>query len=348
MNSPRTNAPDGAVQWDSSRSVTRGVSTGVEARRARALGADKDKRKPSGGGNKPSKQGAPSETLSNALGLLWIAVGGIIIAICAVFVIGSVVMFGVLREISDARNYDAAASQTGAYEDFFKSVGDAGFTVGSDKPNIKEGVTQYLWTVTPPNDGALRVFSWQHDLQTNVIRPTSNAAALLDIELGFLDAAKAQEYAQSDGRQVFQFDPQDATTNAIIDRNTSAFARSNGEGWGKQAPQIASAPPLPPPMFDPKARTRKGVGNAPAAEEEEEATAEGDPTEGEDGEQAEPAQPPAETEPDPEPQPPTEVQPADPPAEDAGDGNDDGGTPAPEPPGEGEGDGDGGDATPVG
>lgn len=346
MNSPRTTSSDSAVQWDSSRTVARGVSNGVEARRAKALGLDKDKRRGSDG-SRPPKQGSSSEAVSNLFGLLWIILGAIVIAVCAVFVVGSVVMFGVLREISDARNYDAAASQTGAYEDFFKSVADAGFTVGSDKPNIKEGVTQYLWTVTPPNDGALRVFSWQHDLQTNEIRPTSNAAALLDIELGFLDRVKAEEYSQADGRQVFQFDPLDATTNAIIDRNASAFARSNGQGWGPQLPVIASAPPLPPPLFDPKSRSRKGVGSAASASEDEEATAEEDPTEGEDGDkQAEPGQPPEEAEPEP-PQPPTEVEPAQPPAEGDGGGNDGGGD-EPSPPGEGEGDGDGGDATPVG
>ena len=326
--------------------MARGVSTSVEQRRARALGQDKDKRRGGGGGSKPPKEGNRSEAVSNIFGLLWIALGAIVIIICAVFVVGSVVMFGVLREISDARNYDDAAAQFADYEEFFKSTADAGFKVDSDKPNIKEGVTQYLWTVTPPNDGPMRVFSWQHDLQSNEVRPTSNAAALLDIELGRIDTAKAQEYAQVDGRQVFQFDPNDKTANDIIDRNTAAFARNNGEGWGSQQQVIANAPPLPPPLFDPKSRTRKGVGSAAAAAEEEEETAEEDPTEGGEGEQADPAQPPAETEPEP-PEPPTEVEP-EPPVEGGGDGNDDGGGEEPQPPGDGEGDGDGGDATPVG
>jgi len=282
--------------------------------------------------------------------LLWIALGALVIVICMVFVVGSIVMFGVLREISDARNYDSAAAQFAGYEEFFKSAAEAGFKVDSDKPNIKEGITQYLWTVTPPNDGPMRVFSWQHDLETNEVRPTSNAAALLDIELGRIDMAKAQGYAVVEGRQVFQFDPDDKTANAIIDRNASAFARNSADGWGPQQPQLANAPPLPPALFDTKARSRKGVGSSVASAEEdaeEEATNEENPTEG-DGEQVE-GEPPAASEPEPEePEPPTEVQP-EPPADDGGDGNDDagGGDPEPEPPGDGEGDGDG-EATPVG
>jgi hypothetical protein len=355
MNAPRTSATEGAAKWDSSRTVTRGVSGSVEARRARALGVDKDKEKRRSSDPQPPKSGgSSSEGLSNFLGLLWIGLGAIVIVLCTVFVVGSVVMFGVLREISDARDYDDAAAQFADYEDFFKKVADAGFTVGSDKPNIKEGVTQYLWTVTPPNDGSMRVFSWQHDLQSNEVRPTSNAAALLDIELGRIDRAKAEELAAAGGR--FQFDPNDAVANAIIDRNTSAFARSNGTGWGPQQSQIASAPPLPPPLFDPKSRTRKGVGAGPAEASEEETATDENPTDGGDGDQqAEPAQPPKETAPgDEDPQPPTEVEPAAPPegdgGNDAGDGDDNGNGKQPKPkpePGDGEGDGDG-DATPVG
>src|SRR5688500_20007756 len=100
---PRTTATDSTARWDSSRTVTRGVSSSVAERRARALGKE--------GTRRPSQSSDPSELPGNIFGILWIALGALIVVLCLVFVVGSIVMFGVLREISDARNYDSAAMQ---------------------------------------------------------------------------------------------------------------------------------------------------------------------------------------------------------------------------------------------
>jgi hypothetical protein len=344
----RTTPTDAATRWDSTpTSVTRGVSPGVAERRARAL-------RGSGKGSAPKprtpKASEPSEMVANFFGLLWIAFGALIVVISLVFVAGSMLMFGVLREISSARNFDDAVGRTSEYEDFFKEVAAAGFQVDGDRPNIKEGVTQYLWTVHPPNDGPLRVFSWQHFLESNEMRPTSNSAALLDIELGNLTEAEALAFSRQDtpdggSRETFHLDTADPISNAIIDRNASYFAKNSGNGWSESQVVADNAPPLPPPLIDPKSRSRKGVGSAVTSDEEDEEVASTeDPTAGEDGDKSgEDVQPPEEKQPDdPAPEPPIVVEPQ-PPADDGGGGTDPEPEPEPEPADPGD-----GDATPVG
>jgi hypothetical protein len=322
--------------------VTRGVSSSVAERRARALSkpADKSatKTRRGGGGRSPKSGGTPNEVVANTFGLLWIITGGLIILVCLGFVVASIAMFGVLQDISATRNFGGLQKRVDALEQRFSEIATAGFEVEYDKPNINEGVTQYLWTVQPPNDGPLRVFSWQHYLESNEMRPTSNSAALMDVELGNITLRQAEEYSRRDkGGQVYQWNANDEVARAIIQHNVVPFARNSNSGWGPNL-VAENLEPLPPPLIDPKARTRKGVGTSTASEEEEEE----EDAAAEEGAEGEPpgdtqTQPPAEKQPEaPEPEPPIEVEP-EPPADDPGD---DGGSepePQPEPePGDGE------------
>nr|MDQ3024264.1 hypothetical protein [bacterium] len=221
--------------------ATRGVNSTVAERRARALGKSDTSRK----APRSPKGGGQSEVVANMFGLLWIAVGGLIVFLCLGFVIGSVLMFGVLREISNARDFDGAVSRTDQYEERFSEIAAAGFKVDDDRPNINEGVTQYLWTVHPPNDGPLRVFSWQHYLESNEIHPTSNSAAMLDVDLGHITPDEARDFSKREnGSTIFEHNPDDEVARAIIERNVVPFARNSNTGWGPNL-SAQSAPPLP-------------------------------------------------------------------------------------------------------
>jgi hypothetical protein len=347
--SPRTGGSSGEERlprWEAgapaaapSRSVNRGSNTTVAQRKARAQQR---------GSAPPPRDGSDNsgtpEIVRNVLGIVWIVFAAVITLLSLGFLIGSFAMVDVLGDISKARNFGTALGRKDHYDEYFDSLAAAGFKVVEDKPNIVKGVTNYLWTVVPPGTDALRVFSWQHSLETNELQPSSNAALLLDIELGYISTGDAPSFAVD-----FKYNPDDNVILAMLDRNVSYFAKGNPNGWGA-AP---AGPPAPlPPKFDPK-KGRRSVGGAIESEEPEDEDAEGEegeavegePTEGEAGEagagESGEEAPPAETGDGDESEPPIEVvDPDEPPADDGGDEE-----PAPEP--EPEDDGDGGDATDV-
>jgi hypothetical protein len=341
-----TTVEDASPRWadaPATRSVNRGSAAGrtvtretVAERRARALSGGKSK---TGG---PKRDGTGKEVVANTLGLVWIVSAAIVVVLCVFFLAGSVLMMGILSEISRARDFDAAIERDQAYQDYFAKIAAAGFKVIEDEPSLVEGVKQYLWTVLPPGEQTLRVFSWSYNMQTNEYLPTSNAALLLDLKLDYIKTGEAEKFANG-----FTYQPDDPVAEAMLKGDVTFFAANNPNGWGAQQ---ETAPPLPPPLFDPKKGKRGGSPVVASAEEgDEEETAEGDPTEGEvavegeqppaaeDGQNPEPEPPAQEVE---DPEPPIEVEP-EPPVEDDG-----GGEPEPEPEPEPAPEDDG-DATPV-
>lgn len=190
--------------------------------------------------------------------------GALLFLGCVGFLLGSILLGSVLDEIS-SRDFSGPIERIDHYEVFFSSVANAGYLVRKDNPKILEGVTTYLWTVQPKGNDELRVFEWQHDLnspdQQQALTPKTSAAIYADIELGYLKPQDATQFSF--------YDPDDKLCLAIVNTDFSLFQTPEGaSGWLAQS-QVPSGPVLAPLLSPEDAKKRASV-----APPEEELTAE--------------------------------------------------------------------------
>jgi len=178
-----------------------------------------------------ARQGA----LGALLDLLLVIVEIVIIACGVAFWVGSMMVVGVLNEIRQ-HDFSVPLERVAKYEEFFGALRKQGFNVVEDKPRIDEGVTKYLWTVEPPGKAGMFRFEWAHDLEANAVTPKTNAALLLDLELGYINASEARAYTF--------FNPSDPVARAVLEQGTARRPGGLTAGAGPVGPEQGVLPPL--------------------------------------------------------------------------------------------------------
>jgi hypothetical protein len=194
------------------------------------------------------------------LNLLLIVIEIVVIVFGVAFWVGSMMVVGVLNEIRQ-RDFSAPLERVAKYEEFFGERRKQGFNVVEDKPRIDEGVTKYLWTVEPPGRAGMFRFEWAHDLEANAVTPRTNAALLLDLELGYVNATEARSYTF--------FNPSDPVVPEVLEHGT---ARPPGGPLAVSNGQVGPEQGVMPPLISPE----EARGRAARAKKTEEPAAEGE------------------------------------------------------------------------
>lgn len=175
----------------------------------------------------------PKETVGAVIGnILLILVQAAVVLGGIGFWLGSMLLVDVLNEIRQ-RDFTASTSRIASYDEFFDGLRKAGCKVVKDEPRIiREGESTYLWTVEPKGRDDLCRFQWRHSFDENEVVPQTNAALLLDLRQGYVDA---QQVAASKELSNI-YDPNDQIALGLINANPNA-----------KPPVVAQAPAQPPP-----------------------------------------------------------------------------------------------------
>lgn len=208
---------------------------------------------------------SPPGVLFNCAGFFGIAVGLLFAFGCLAFLGGSLYLTRVLKEISK-RNYAGQTERFEEYGQYFNGLTKLGFEVDEAKPGILQGKTTYSWSISLRNSTETRAFVWEHDLQANVITPTTNGALLMDIAHGFIKEPDAAQYKF--------YNPKDMLAQAIVKGDAKLVAQDLS-GWADNPEAGGLQPPLAA-LCDPAHPKRKNGGLALPGEDpeqEEEATA---------------------------------------------------------------------------
>jgi hypothetical protein len=182
------------------------------------------------------------ELVSISLGCLWIIIGTLIVALCVGVWFGGRLATSVLEEIGD-RDFSGPTQRINKYESFFSSLSENGYVVIQSNTNILMGKATYPWTIQPQGSSERRTFQWEHDLETNVVYPRTNAALCLDVALGYVSAQDAAAYDGFSSENE-KYDPDDLITKAMVQNNFSLIpAPELSAGWERGDESTAAVSP---------------------------------------------------------------------------------------------------------
>lgn len=209
------------------------------------------------------------ETVGGVIGnLLLILLQAALVLAGIGFWLGSMLLVDVLNEIRQ-RDFTASTSRIGSYDEFFDRLRQAGCKVVKDEPRIiREGESTYLWTVEPKGRDDLCRFQWRHSFDENEVIPQTNAALLLDLRQGYIEAKDIP--ANKELSSIY--DPNDQLALALINDNPDAKLPAVEPPPAQQLPPEGVGPPLISPE-EAKSRASRG-------KPKEEQPAEGAPEEG--------------------------------------------------------------------
>ena len=211
------------------------------------------------------------EIFTVSLGCLGVLAGLVVFVACVGFWYGSRMIVDVLHEIGE-HDFTGPMERINHYEVFFESLTEQGYEVAMQKPSIDLGVTTYFWKVQPQGSEEFRVFRWIHDLEANEVLPQTNAALLLDLELGYVTEEKAREHDFIDPKE--RYDTDDLLAQAIVQKSEFSLLPPTEleSGWIRETPPEG---PVGAPLLTPDEARQRQV----TTEEEKE----GDEAAGEGG-----------------------------------------------------------------
>jgi hypothetical protein len=201
-----------------------------------------------------------------ALGCLWVIVGSALIGLCGGIWYGSRLAVNVLKEIA-AHDYAGPRQRIDRYESFFQSLDRKTFEVDEVQRTVdQKGKQSVGWVVTVLGSQLRRRFQWEYDLETQAVRPRTNGALCLDVELGLTSEDEAKSY-QGLESEAEQYNPDDVVVRAIVKSNYSISPQDLEGGWTAGAEEPVGAPLISPEEGENRWRGRKHQ------DEEEEAEA---------------------------------------------------------------------------
>jgi len=188
------------------------------------------------------------------------------VALSAGIYYGTVVAIDVLTEIGE-HDFSGPRERISQYEQYFNGLDARQYSVNQGKTNIVEGEVSYMWAVEPRGSNERRRFEWVHDLESNEIKPRTNAALCLDVQLGHMTEAQAAEYHGFSGRNE-HYDPDDVIIQSIVTNSFSLIQPQDlSGGWEAVIPPEG---PVGAPVVSPA----EGSERQEEAEHEEEAVPE--------------------------------------------------------------------------
>jgi len=215
------------------------------------------------------KRESPRSTLGreiafSALGCLWVLVGVGLIGLCGGIWYASRLAVNVLKEIS-AHDYAGPRQRIERYERFFQSLDSSVYSVEQGQRNIDQDANQSVsWVVTLRGSEERRRFQWEHDLEAQTVRPRTNPALCLDVEMGIMTEKEAEDYKglESDAEK---YNPDDPMVRAIVKSNYSISPQDLSGGWNTPEEE-----PVGAPLISPEEGVERHTGRKKQEEEEQE------------------------------------------------------------------------------
>lgn len=238
--------------------VGRGKASSGQAARGKVRGK-------AGRGRQARGNSVGWEIVLSVFGCLWVIVGTILVGFCGGMWYGSRLAVNVLKEIA-AHDYAGPRERINRYESFFHSLDNNLYEVEEGQRNIDQRGKQSVgWVVTLRGSQERRRFQWEYDLESQKIRPCTNGALCLDVELGLISEEDAQAYKglESDAEK---YNPDDVVVRAIVKSNYSISPQDLAGGWNTPADEPVGAPLITPEEGEERWRGRKETEGSEEAE----------------------------------------------------------------------------------
>jgi len=174
-----------------------------------------------------------------------VIIGLSLIGICGGAWYGSQLAVNVLQEIA-AHDYSGPRERIGRYESFFQALDRSIYQVDQGQRNIDQKARQSVsWVVTLRGSQERCRFQWEHDLESQTVRPRTNPALCLDVELGLMTTEEAQAYQDLES-DTEVYNPEDPVVRAIVKSNYSISPQDLAGGWNTPDEEPVGAPLISP------------------------------------------------------------------------------------------------------
>lgn len=264
-------ARSGSSSQASTTPRSRSAKRKARSKNARQTAAQSARSKVRGKAGRDRDAGRTSvgrEVMLVALGCLWVVIGTGLIGLSAGIWYGSRVAVNVLKEIA-AHDYAGPRERIDRYESFFQSLDGTLYRVDEGQRNIDQFGRQSVgWVVTLIGSQERRRFQWEHDLESQRVRPRTNPALCLDVELGLLTEEQAQAYQDLES-DAEQYDPDDPVVKAVVKSNYSISPLDLAGGWNTPDEEPVGAPLISPEEGQSRWNGREKQDEDEAAEQDE-------------------------------------------------------------------------------